>query len=175
MKPIKVDLEYPDIDIDSISMSDCRCLMEDYGGAESELTAILTYIYQAYTISEMEEYKELYETLKGIAITEMHHHELLGETIAKLGGTPVMGGTHKFWNGSMVNYCKDIINMINIDIKAENIAIENYKKTMRCVQNYAVRELIERIIMDEELHILALEEQKHKILERNCWKLPILG
>ncbi len=168
MKPIKVDLEYPEVEIDSVSMSDCRCLMEDYGGAESELTAILTYIYQAYTLNEMEQYKELYDTLEGIAITEMHHHELLGETIVKLGGTPVMGGNQKFWNGSMVNYCKDIINMINIDIKAENIAIENYKKTMRCVQNYSIRELIERIIMDEELHILALEEQKRKITERNC-------
>ena len=167
MKPIKVDLEYPEIDIDSVSMSDCRYLMEDYGGAESELTAILTYIYQTYILSEMEEYKELHDTLHGIAITEMHHHELLGEAIVKLGGTPVMGGTHKFWNASMVNYCKDIINMINIDIKAENIAIENYKKTMRCVQNYSIRELIERIIMDEELHILALEECKRKIIERN--------
>lgn len=64
----------------------------------------------------------------------------------------------------MVNYCKDVINMINIDIKSEQIAIENYKKTIRCVQNYSIRELIERIIMDEELHILALEEQKRKIL-----------
>ena len=168
MKPIKVDLEYPEVEIDSVSMSDCRCLMEDYGGAESELTAILTYIYQAYTLNEMEQYKELQETLEGIAVTEMHHHKMLGEAIVKLGGTPVMGGTHKFWNSSMVNYCKDIINMINIDIKAENIAIENYKKTMRCVQNYSIRELIERIIMDEELHILALEEQKRKITERNC-------
>ena len=32
MKPIKVDLEYPEVEIDSVSMSDCRCLMEDYGG-----------------------------------------------------------------------------------------------------------------------------------------------
>lgn len=166
MKPIRVDLEYPEIDIDSVSLSDCRCLMEDYGGAESELTAILTYIYQYYVLSDMPEYSELAETLKAIAKTEMHHHELLGEAIVKLGGTPVMGGTHKFWNGSMVNYCKDVMNMINIDIKGENIAIENYKKTMRCVQNYAIRELIERIIMDEELHILALEEQKRKIMER---------
>lgn len=164
MKGIKVDLEYPEVEIDSASMSDCRCLMEDYGGAEGELTAILTYSYQAYVISDMEEYAELYETFEEIAITEMHHHELLGETIVKLGGTPVMGGCHKFWNGSMVNYCKDVINMINMDIMAEKTAIENYKKTIRCLQNYSVRELIERIIMDEELHILALEEQKSKIL-----------
>ena len=45
--------------------------MEDYGGAESELTAILTYMYQAYIVSDMPEYKELYDTLEGIAITEM--------------------------------------------------------------------------------------------------------
>lgn len=166
MKPIQVDLEYPEIDIDSVSLSDCRCLMEDYGGAEGELTAILTYSFQSYVLSDMPEYEELRDTLEGIAIAEMHHHEMLGEAIVKLGGTPVMGGTHKFWNGSMVNYCKDVINMINIDIKGEKIAIENYKKTIRCLQNYSLRELIERIIMDEELHILALEEQKRKILER---------
>lgn len=165
MKPLSVDLEYPEVEVECESLSDARCLMEDYGGAEGELTAVTTYIYQDYVLGGMgDKYDELAETLMRIAITEMHHHHLLGEAIVKLGGTPVMGGRCKFWNGSMVNYCKDPISMLTNNIKAEKIAIANYKKTMRCVENYSIRELIERIIMDEELHILAFEEQKCKLL-----------
>lgn len=166
MKPLSVDMEYPEVEIDSVCLSDCRCLMEDFGGAEGELTAVTTYIYQDYVLSVDERYSELSDVLMRIAITEMHHHHLLGETIAKLGGTPVMGGRCKFWNGSMVNYCKDPITMLNDNIRAEKKAIENYKKTMRCVENYSIRELIERIIMDEELHILAFEEQRCKLLQQ---------
>lgn len=167
MKGISIKLQYPSVQIKDICLSDARCLLEDYCGEESEFTSICTYLYQSYTLCNMPQYDELRQVLKGIAISEMHHHEMLGEIIVKLGGTPVFGGKDKFWNGSMVNYCKDIINMINIDIKAEQEAIKNYKKTICCVKNYEIRELIERIIRDEELHILTLEEQKIKLSHKN--------
>lgn len=165
MKPLCVDMDYPEVEVECESLSDARLLMEDYSGCEGELTAISTYIYQDYVLSgKGPHYDDLSETLMRISIAEMTHHHLLGEAIVKLGGTPVMGGRCKFWNGSMVNYCKDPISMLNNNIKAEKIAIANYKKTIRCVENYSLRELIERIIMDEELHILAFEEQKCKLL-----------
>lgn len=163
-----VDLPYPEVIVDMPSLSDVRCLMNDYAGRESETTAIMQYIFQGYVADELGQ--EWHRLFIDIAITEMHHHELLGETIIKLGGTPVIGGNRQFWNGSMVNYNKELVQMIELDIISENIAIENYRNTIKCLNNYTIRELIERIILDEELHIKLLKEALIQAKKFKCIK-----
>ena len=150
--------KYPTVEIDCPSLSDVRCLMDSYGGESSETTAIMQYMYQAYILKEID--YELYKTIENIAIQEMTHHELLGETIVKLGGTPVIGGYRQFWNGAMVNYTKDIMSILDANIKGETIAIENYKKAIKCVDNYSIKELLEAIISDEKEHLKTFYELK---------------
>ncbi len=142
------ELPYPEITPQE-NLRDAKLLMPNYSGQHGELTAILLYAYQSY-ISWADEL--LYSTLENIAIVEMHHHEMLGKAIYKLGGYPVMGAK-TFWNGSYVNYTIEPVKFLEFNIKAEEIAIMNYEKTILNLEQEDVKLLLERIILDEEIHI----------------------
>lgn len=150
-----INLPYPKIE-GTTYPQDIRCIVDDYSGRAGELTAILQYSYQQYISHGYDE--ELAKDLLGIAIVEMRHHELLGEAIAQMGGDPIMGGTTCFWSGSNVNYTKNPIAFVRNNIQAEYQAIQNYRRSIACVRNQSLKDLLARIIMDEELHIKIFED-----------------
>ena len=154
-------LPYPELEIDYPSSKDVKCIMDLYAGVDSELTAIIQYMYQSYIVGNKDD--ELHTLLEQVAMAEMKHMELLGECIVALGGTPVTGGNRQFWNGSVVNYTKDIVSILDINIRGEEKAIALYKQAARCVDNYSVKELLERIEMDEIIHLDAFKAMKIKI------------
>lgn len=142
------ELPYPEI-TPSSNLHDAKLLMPDYSGQNGELTAILTYGYQSYISWQN---AELSKALEEIGIVEMHHHEMLGKAIYKLGGYPVMGGRN-YWNGSYVNYTIEPKRFLENNIVAEETAILNYERTILNINEEQVKLLIERIILDEEMHI----------------------
>lgn len=152
---VTADLPYPEPLILYPNPLEAKKLMNDYGGRDSETTAIMQYMYQHYMLKK--DYPAYADKLEEIAIAEMHHHDLLGTSIAQLGGFPVIGGKNSFWNGSYVNYINDPIKMLEIDIHGEDLAIANYEKTILVLQNDSIKQLIERIIADEEQHIIVLK------------------
>lgn len=141
------ELPYPEIEC-AENLSDGKLLMPSYGGAAGELTAITTYCFQRYVTRD----REIADALAGIAKAEMHHHELLGNAIVKLGGYPVMG-SRTYWSGSFVNYTLDPKKFLRENITAEETAILNYERTVLALRTESVKMLLERIILDEELHI----------------------
>lgn len=161
MDIIRLDLPYPEVVIEHKDPSEAKKLMDDYAGKESETTAILTYIYQSYILKDS--HPDISKTLESIGISEMFHHELLGTTIARLGNYPVIGGRNTFWNGSFVNYVTDVRKILKVDIAAEKQAIVNYERTIAVLTNDSIKRLIERIILDEELHIKILNEMLLKL------------
>jgi bacterioferritin len=156
MDPIKADLPYPEVKVTEKNSRDAWLLMNDYAGRQSETTAIFNYSYQSYIFDE--KYPEIAQTLERIGIAEMFHHELLGSTIVKLGGQPIIAGQRGFWNGSFVNYEGNIRKALMDDIREEQTAIANYRNTIRQLNNQSVIALIERIILDEEVHIVTLNQ-----------------
>lgn len=158
---IKVDLPYPELDLDEKSLYEVRLLKPVYGGAESETTAIMTYIYQNYVLAP--DYEEIALTLEGISLAEMTHHDLLGTAIVQLGGTPVIGGNYNYWQGGMVNYSKDVRKIIDDNIAAERKAIRDYREVIARTKMDEIKALIERIILDEELHIKVLKEIRQNL------------
>lgn len=147
------DLPYPKIEVTQ-NVAESKLLMPVYSGSASELTAILTYSFQSYVSPK---YPEIVNALEGIAMTEMRHHELLGQTIYALGGYPVMGA-RTYWNGSYVNYTLDPRKYLRQNIIAEETAIINYERTILNLSTDSVKTLLERIILDEELHIEIFKE-----------------
>ncbi len=93
----------------------------------------------------------------GIAKTEMHHHHLLGEAIYRLGGYPIMGA-RTYWNGNMVNYTLDPRKFLQQNIAAEESAIMNYERTILNLDDECIKMMLERIILDEEIHIKIFKE-----------------
>lgn len=153
----KVDLPYPDPKVEKCNIEYAKILMNSYAGEVSEDSAIHLYIFQHIVLKN--KYKEYSLILEKIAIVEMKHLELLGETIRLLGIEPIFMSYDKIkkglipWKSSYVNYNTNIKDMIKIDIGKEEEAIKNYKNDMKIIKDRYIRSLLERIIKDEELHL----------------------
>lgn len=152
----RVDLPYPEADTVTPSREEVRLLMPVFGGRESETTAVLNYVYYSYV--SQEKYRDLSRCFEGIAIAEMRHHELLGRAVARLGGTPYIGGNYNYWQGNFVNYAKDPSLMLRNALNAERQAICDYKNIVAKTGQAEIKAMVERIILDEELHVKTLTE-----------------
>lgn len=130
-------------------------LLEDYAGIVSEMTAINQYFYHYLTFDK--KYEELAELEECIAIIEMYHLELLGKTIQLLGVAPefrTLTNNHTvYWNASYVYYGQDVCDRLAADIAAEKMAIQNYRLHQQLIGDPYIKELLERIIMDEQHHL----------------------
>ena len=159
-----VHLSYPEPMIEKPNIHYANILLEDYAGAVSEFTAVSLYVYQHF-VSEGQ-FKDYAELIGGIAMVEMKHLELLGETIKSEGVKPMFINNArplgKPWSPMYVNYATCIKKMLMEDIQSEQKAIENYKYHITLIQDKYIQKLLERIILDEELHVKLFTQVNEK-------------
>ncbi len=152
----QANLKYPEIRVESKNKYYAYLLMEDYAGVYGELSAITQYVYQGFY--NFKKYQEFSSIMEKIAMVEMHHLKLLGETINLLGVKPKFKTKDKdcfnlFWNSTYINYDTYMIKMLEADILSEEEAILNYKYHISIIDDIYIKELLERIILDEEIHL----------------------
>ncbi len=128
---------------------------------KAELTAINQYFLHA-EMCENWGYKRMGKLVKKESIEEMQHAEILMERILYLDGTPNMSDYFKINIGQTLK--AQIQNDLNLEyeaVKRLNAGIET------CVKagDNGSRELLEKILTDEEHHIDWLEAQLHAISE----------
>lgn len=150
-----IDKPYPSIRVEEKNEDYAKLLLKNFAGKVSEDTAIHLYLFQMLILKD--DCKELANALEKIAIVEMHHLEMLGETIKLLGIKPVygtmIGDYFNPWNGNNVNYTIKKEDMLKINIKAEEKAIKNYQQNIALINDKYIKVLLARIIEDEKLHI----------------------
>ncbi len=146
------ELNYPTLTVER-NINDSKVLMPVYGGVGGEVTAIMTYTFQHLITGS----GDLSSMLEGVAAVEMHHMELLGKAITALGGYPIIGG-RTYWNGSCVNYTLDPKKFLKQNVVAEENAILSYERAILNLNQDSLKLMIERIILDEEIHIKLFKE-----------------
>ncbi len=151
---------YPPLDEITEDYQSLRLVSPAYAGKEGELTSVLQYVYQSILLGANGMQKES-KLIMDIAVTEMHHIEILGTLITKLGAPPVFTACPPypvgFYSASYVNYVKNPFGMIGADIIAERAALAEYQRILNSLTNQKVCAVIERIIEDEKTHVSALE------------------
>ena len=155
----KVDLPYPPLDCVKLNVHDCKLVMQDYAGIVSEISATTQYFYH-HLYAKKDGYDEIGETLMGLGIVEMHHLDILGQLIIKLGGDPKLLSLSTcncnhvtWWCGDFIDYSKTLPKIILEDISAEKASIKAYSRHANMVNQECVSAIFKRIILDEELHI----------------------
>lgn len=158
-KPLTLNEDFPTTDNlckDAYSLS---VISPAYASPSGELNAVLQYIYHSINF-EKKGYKEYADTLKSIAIAEMLHLELLGETIYSLGSEPIYcqnpPTSFNFYSTKSVTYSRCLTDMLNDDILGEKKAIAQYTKILERLKNEQVKKIIARILKDERLHLETL-------------------
>lgn len=161
VKPIMVDLPYPPTQVREKNSSYANLLSVDYCGSVSEMTAITQYINNENRLVCMK--SPIAKTILGIAIAEMIHLQKLGELIYLLGGNldftaKHQNGMRKMWTPGYLMAPEKADKMIYADIEAEKAAINQYRMHMKMMNDPFIHAVLERIIKDEEYHIMLLQE-----------------
>jgi bacterioferritin len=124
-----------------------------------ELTAINQYMVHA-EMCENWGYDKLGEKIQKRAIEEMKHAEKLIGRILFLDGRPIVSELRK------MNIGPDVPKMFASDHSLENGAIKAYNAGISVcgkAKDYATREILERILNDEDRHIDDIEEVQDQI------------
>lgn len=160
IKPAMVDLPYPPIQVKEQNCCYANLLSIDYCGSVSELSAITQYINNENRMAA--EKCSLARTILGIAVAEMIHLQMLGELIYLLGGeldfvARHQDGNQKLWTPACLTIPGNIRKMLCADIESEKDAIRQYEIHIRTIKDEHINAVLERIIKDEEYHIMMLQ------------------
>lgn len=147
---------YPEIENAIPSMFEVRLIKLNNFSRRGEFSAINTYLYQHFILAE--DFPEVANMLRQIAVVEMKHYELLSEAVVKFGGNPnLTDGRGNVWTGRNVLQIRNLRDILLADIKLEEEAIKNYETSTLKTQNQSLANLFLRIAEDEKLHVTALK------------------
>ncbi len=159
----RYDAPYPSTKGVGKNLTYAKIIQESFASPVSEYTAASQYVFD-HLVSENQS-KEVSEAFEGIAIVEMQHLEMLGELILELGALPFYKGDwrNKFWQGNFVKYNTNLRTMILCAISDEKKAISQYEKSIKMIREPKIDKLLQRIILDEEVHIEIFKELLRKL------------
>lgn len=124
-----------------------------------ELTAINQYIVHSEMCANWG-YERLHDVVEKRAIQEMKHAEALIARIIFLEGQPTVSRLNPMKIG------QDVEKQLRADLEAEVGAVRQYNDAIRLadeVRDAVTRDLLERILNDEDAHVDWLEEQLDQI------------
>lgn len=170
--PCQSKIPMPEIKVEAKNTQYAKLLQNAFSGSEdSELAAILQYLYHHETI----ENKTIANALLCISMIEMHHYDVLSELISLLGENPFLYNSNKFfYSTGTIGYIDDpfaclkeatkdenddktskekIRIKLEKDILSEVNAINAYKFIKENIKDKYINKIIEKIIEDEKYHI----------------------
>lgn len=162
------DKPYPLVQVENPNIEYAKILLEDYAGEGGEDTAIHRYLYQSIVKDELS------TALEQIAKVEMRHLEILGKLIWKLGYPPAYYTVDSNiecilpWNGNYIDYSIDLKEILLEDIDKEMKAIRRYQKHIEEIGDCYIKQILKRIIEDEEIHVVCLQSLYHKYFGKIC-------
>lgn len=125
----------------------------------NELTAINQYMVEA-EMCENWGFAKLAEREEKRAITEMKHAETLIARILFLEGVPVVSKLHDIHIGA------EVPQQFTNDLASEMVAVKGYNDGIKlCVEvgDNATKEILEKILKDEDAHVDEIEEQQDRV------------
>jgi len=137
-----------------------KVLKELNHALQEELTAINQYFLHA-EMCENWGYTKLAEYIKKQSIDEMKHAEVLIERILFLDGSPSMEPLE-------LNVGGNVKGMIESDLNLELSAVKQYNTAVQIAteeKDNGSRDLLVKLLKDEEEHVDWLEAQMHQIKE----------
>jgi bacterioferritin len=138
---------------------DTRVLEVLNGLLADELTAINQYMVHSEMCDNWG-YEKLHKVIEKRAIDEMKHAETLIGRILFLEGVPIVSTLHDIHIGP------DVPKMYGADHVAEADAIKNYNAAINVcgeARDFATREILERILNEEDAHIDMIEATQDEI------------
>ena len=149
---VKINKPYPELTNVQEDMQTVGILKNLANGRVGEMNGVLQYIYQSVIADKTKQ--DIAEIFEEIGVVEMIHLDMLMYAIREFGGVPKFEDSQgNSYSANSLNYTMKLNDMLNNNIKAETMAIDNYKTAIQRVKNQSLKDLFERIIEDEQRHI----------------------
>ena len=123
------------------------------GDLAREYKAIIQYVVFSSTLKGAE-YGDIAQQLKEHASQELEHALAVAKQIDYLGGDPTM-------KGEEAEYSQDSKTMLEIDLRAEQETLKNYRERIRQAElagEFALSETLREIIQQEQDHEIDLKD-----------------
>lgn len=150
---------YPEVRVSGENKQFGEQLCAALGGSGGEFGTISEYVYQSVIFEQS--YPETARIFSELAKVEMHHLRMITELVNKLGATPVYGwysGKEPvYWNGSSVNYTRELHTALIHDLNGEQKAYSAYVSLARQSGDRYVFAVLTRIALDEMIHTSLLK------------------
>jgi bacterioferritin len=122
-----------------------------------EHSAIIQYLFHAYTIGE----ESIENELEEIAREEMKHLRMFAHAVVDLGGIPAIDK-----RASVFLEAPDAVELLQFDIDAEKMAIDEYSRQLKDISDKKVQKILERVINDETSHLHIFKDLQEKVKEK---------
>lgn len=126
-----------------------------YAGSEGELACFLQSTYQFQVLEDSD--PKVVDALKKIAEQDQKHLEILSHIILMLGGNPkFFNAQNKWFSTREIDYVQGIKQIVSYDIELKEKVIIDYKSTIQKISSTDIKDILSRILADENNHLQAL-------------------
>lgn len=164
-----IDKPYPKIENIQENPKYATMILANIGGLYSEMNATSLYFYNHIILKKV--WPELSEAMNQISMVEMHHLEIFAQLAYDLGADPRLWdcqqGYLEYWSPGYNVYPCQIQSLLENALIQEEKAIDIYRHQINCINNKTIKDILSRIIEDEQFHIKIflsfLEEYKKRL------------
>lgn len=156
-KACSIKLPYPKVDVKRKNSQYAKMIKKCYCGLYSELTLINQYMYQKFIV--IPHLKDIFDKISQV---ELEHFNILGELLIALGESPsfLLEKNHKTynWSTNCISYENNLKDILIKNIQNEEKIIKEYRNIAKIVEDDNIITILNRIILDEELHLKIFKE-----------------
>lgn len=153
------DLPYPPVQAGKKNPSYARAMLDNLGGSNSEMSAVSLYFYDSLVTAAQEEISLVFHKIN---VVEMHHMEIFGTLASQLGADPRLwtfrGTKPTYWTPGYHRYPQKLEMLLRYAIEGEEAAVLKYQKQAKMILDGNIVENLNRIILDEQIHIQILKD-----------------
>ncbi len=146
---------YPEIAVSGRDRRYAEAMLSNIGSANSEMSAISLYSYNALITDEMHPY--IAECFNSISTVEMHHLRIFLKLALQLGADPRLWtysrGRPVYWSPGCNKYPTATRLMVENSLRSEEETIAKYREQAAWIEDTNIVAILKRIILDELVHI----------------------
>lgn len=148
---------YPEIRAEGRNWRYGQAMLTNIGAGASEMSAVAHYLYGAFTQSG---YPEVADSLRHIAVVEMHHLSVFSQLACQLGEEPRLWAPartgRKYWTPEYLRYTHHLDRFLAQSMEEERTTVLKYRQQAAWIKDENIVDNLRRIIEDEEVHIQVL-------------------
>lgn len=146
---------YPPVKVSGPSRQYAAMMLSNIGSCNSEMSAVSLYFYNS--LITRTKFAQVADCFHRISIVEMHHMDIFGQLSLQLGLDPrlwsLQNNRFKYWSPSCNKYPDRLLPILQNALAGEQAAIRKYREQAACIQDCCITAILNRIILDEELHV----------------------